>query len=199
MRRGDFTTLLIHVGYAKTASSWLQRFGFENPATGFRPLFGSDVAMRQQALEHFVRPGPFMFDVWSSSQQAGPIAIKRARSSGDKCTLRAISGVVLTVPQSPHGVAGLRPKHLQMLRREDAAPSARSSAHTALIAAGPPEATNVGTMALKATDFDGAADVLIRGAPSKVFGNLGERPRRVTVKVLVADEKRGRSGSAGQP
>jgi hypothetical protein len=61
--RGEFGALLVHIGYPKTASSWLQRHVFSNARTGFGPLFGSDVVMRREAQAHVVRPGPFVFDV----------------------------------------------------------------------------------------------------------------------------------------
>lgn len=78
---GEFARVLVHVGYPKTASSWLQRFVFENSRTGFRPLFGSDSAMRREALEHFVRPGPFTFDADLCAKRFHP-AVRDAEALG---------------------------------------------------------------------------------------------------------------------
>ena len=54
--------MLIHVGYPKTGSSWIQRCLFDNPDTGFAPLFGGDTQMRSAIMRLLVLPHPLVFD-----------------------------------------------------------------------------------------------------------------------------------------
>src|SRR6056297_494955 len=52
----DDTPLLIHIGYHKTATTWMQHRLFL-PEHGYRPLFG-----HQEVFDLFVRPHGLVFD-----------------------------------------------------------------------------------------------------------------------------------------
>jgi hypothetical protein len=66
--------MLIHVGYPKTGSSWIQRFLFDNPGTGFAPLFGSDAQMRSAIMRLLVLPNPLLFDSEACLEHFSPAA-----------------------------------------------------------------------------------------------------------------------------
>jgi hypothetical protein len=50
--------MLIHIGYHKAASTWLQQRLFAHPATGFRVPWSFD-----EVIDHLVRPHPLAWDV----------------------------------------------------------------------------------------------------------------------------------------
>ncbi|MGH9246590.1 MAG: hypothetical protein ACRD29_20225 [Acidimicrobiales bacterium] len=57
---------LLHVGYAKAASTWLQRFLFDNGAAGFGAVD------RRIILERLIHPHPFDFDARKALEELRP-------------------------------------------------------------------------------------------------------------------------------
>jgi hypothetical protein len=63
---GEDTNLLIHIGYPKTGSTWLQRSVFRNPKRGFF------LSSRHKVRKFLIAPHAFDFEVQSCCQQFLP-------------------------------------------------------------------------------------------------------------------------------
>ncbi len=68
--------LLIHAGYPKTGSSWIQRFLFQNSDAGFAPLFGEDVSMRGAVMKVMILPNALVFDPIDSLKHFHPAILE---------------------------------------------------------------------------------------------------------------------------
>ena len=77
--------MIVHIGYHKTASSWLQRHVFGNPETGLQTVgkFGPDHPVRQ-----FVRARPLEFDAAATRALFEPLLqpVHDSWSSRTACT-----------------------------------------------------------------------------------------------------------------
>lgn len=66
---------LLHIGYPKTGSSWLQSFLFGNSDAGFAFLFGNNLTMRKAIIKLLVLPKPLVFDLEVCSEHFQPMRL----------------------------------------------------------------------------------------------------------------------------
>ena len=68
--------LLIHVGYPKTGSSWIQKSLFQNSSAGFAPLFGIDSITRGAIMKFLILPNALAFDPAQSLKHFQPAILE---------------------------------------------------------------------------------------------------------------------------